>query len=197
MRWQQAINLSALSLFPFPKLFPQPPLYQHCSVVIVNSKAGWSMEMLNKAAGLLPQRLWKTRFARSCVPVNISRKVYCLLPSSPVLLCDFLAPLLEVVSKGWVFQLVFQVKLFSKKWTTKRVRFFRNRETAESIGIKTWIAAIWWFWLLRFFDSFFCCRLFVCFFLFMHVKHQTLWYLLVLLELLCHSSGMRLLRCDG
>lgn len=69
MRWQQDINLPAQSLFLFPKLFPQPPLCQHRSVIIVNSKAGWSMERLNKAAELLPQRLCKTRFASRCVPL--------------------------------------------------------------------------------------------------------------------------------
>lgn len=113
--WQQAINLSAQSLFLFPKLFPQPPLCQHRSVIIVNSKAGWSMEMLNKAAGLLPQRLCETRFARRCVPLNISRKALCLLPSSPALLCAFRAPLLEVVLNSEFFTL-------SSKWSC----FLRN-----------------------------------------------------------------------
>lgn len=95
--------------------FPQPPLCQHRSVIIVNSKAGWSMEMLNKASGLLPQRLCETRFARRCVPLNISRKAHCLLSPSPTLLCAFRAPLLEVVLNSEFFTL-------SSKWSC----FLRN-----------------------------------------------------------------------
>lgn len=53
------------------KLFPQPLLCQHCSVVIANSKAGWSMEMLNKAGELLLQRMCKTRFASRSMPLQM------------------------------------------------------------------------------------------------------------------------------